>query len=100
MFMKLKSYRVTCKKCGGSDVLKITDKNQVFYTEHTPIIAARFRPDLKWGFECMCGNDSRLAIEEKDQLGFLVKNASKQTVADIAKNLTKTNATRFKMETV
>jgi hypothetical protein len=95
--MQIKSYKVTCEQCGGSDTLKITDDNTVFYTNHVPIISARFRPDLQWGFECSCGQDSRVAIEEKDQLDMLVRGAP-QTVRQIARNLKRGNESKFRME--
>jgi hypothetical protein len=96
--MTADAYRVTCEKCGGSDVLKITSDRTVFYTEHTPIIAARFRPDMHWGFECLCGQDSRIAPEERDSLDVLIKNASESTIKVIAKSLTAKNELKFRME--
>lgn len=98
--MEPKTYKVTCESCRGSDVLKITGQNQVFYTEHTPIIAARFRPDMKWGFECMCGQDSRVAPEEKNVLDKLIKNATVDMIKEIAKSLTPKNELKFSMEQV
>lgn len=96
----LTQYKVVCKKCGGSDILKITRNNEVFYTNHTPIIAARYRPDMKFGFECMCGNDSRIAPEEKDNIPFLVKNADPKTIAEIANSLVPKNENKFVMEAI
>lgn len=96
--MKPKSYKVTCEKCRGSDVIKISPNNLVEYTEHTPIISARFRPDMNWGFECLCGQDSRIAPEEKDKLEILVKNASVDMIKEIAKSLTPKNNLKFRME--
>lgn len=98
--MAFKSYKVTCEKCEGSDVLKITDNNQVFFTNHTPIIAARYRPDMNWGFECLCGQDSRIALEEKDSLQTIVKNASHKTIEDLAKSLMPKSELKFRMEQV
>lgn len=96
--MTTENYRVTCESCKGSDIIKITEDRTVFYTEHTPIISARFRPDLNWGFECLCGQDSRVAPEEKDSLGKIVKNATENMLKDIAKSLTPKNELKFKME--
>lgn len=97
--MKYKTYRVTCLSCKGHDDLKVTNDNKVFYTNHTPIISARFRPDMNWGFECMCGNDSRLAIEEKNQLKTLVRG-SEHSIKRLARTLTRGNELKFKMETI
>lgn len=98
--MKITTYKVTCKKCSGSDVIKITDDRQVFYTNHIPIISARFRPDLKWGFECQCKNDSRVAPEEKDSLDQLVRNGSEDAIKAIAKSLVPHNERKFVIERV
>jgi len=96
--MGFKTYKVTCEKCGGHDDLKITDDKQVFYTEHTPIISARFRPDMNWGFECLCGQDSRIAIEEKAVLNQIVKNANELTIKQLADNLAPKSEHKFRME--
>lgn len=96
--MTYETYKVTCKKCKGYDTLKITPDRQVFYTEHTPIIAARFRGDLQWGFECQCGNDNRLAAIEKTQAEMLVKNASPTAFQHILDSLKLDDKKQFAME--
>lgn len=93
-------YLVTCEKCGGSDELSITSDNKnVFYKEHTPIISARFRPDLNWGFECTCGQDSRVAPQEKDNLETLVRGGE-HAIASIAKALTPKNELKFRIQKI
>jgi hypothetical protein len=94
-----KKYLVTCEKCGGHDELTITQDRTVFYKEHTPIISARYRPDMNWGFECVCGQDSRVAPQEKNQLNKLVKGGEHSLEA-IANSLTPKNELKFKMETL
>lgn len=89
-------YRVICQKCGGSDELSITPDRKVFYKEHTPIISSRYRPDMKWGFECTCGQDSRISPQEKDQVEKLVKGGE-HTIEAIKKTLTSKNELKFKM---
>lgn len=78
--------------------MKITPDRQVLYTNHTPIISARFRGDLRWGFECMCGNDNRLAAQEKNQAPVLVKNASDQAMKHILASLRIDDRKKFSME--
>ena len=97
--MKLDEYKVTCTKCGDSDLLKITADNTVFFTKHVPIIAARFRPDLNWGFECQCGQDSRVAPEEVDQVEILVTGGA-HAVDAIKESLKIKDNTKFKMERI
>lgn len=67
------------------------------YKDHTPIIAARLRPDLVWGFECKCGNDSRVAPEEKDQLDLLVSGGD-HAIEKIAAGLSVSHTKKFNME--
>lgn len=95
----MNKYKVTCQKCKGEDELTITDQNQVFYKKHTPIISARFRPDLKWGFECECNNDSRVAPQEKDQVGILVRGGD-HAIDAIKKALKPKNELKFRMEKI
>lgn len=95
----MEKYKVTCQKCGGTDELSITPEKQVFYKEHTPIIAARYRPDLNWGFECTCGQDSRVAPQEKDQIGRLVRGGE-HAIDAILKTLTPKNELKFRMELI
>lgn len=95
--MHITSYIVTCQKCKGKDTLKISSPdNTVFYTNHVPIISARFRPDGNWGFECQCGNDSRVAPEEKDQVEVLVRGGE-HAIDAIRKTLSAKNETKFNM---
>jgi hypothetical protein len=97
--MTAESYRVRCLFCKGEDVLKITADRQVFYTKHTPIISARFRPTMDWGFECGdCGNDSRIAPEEKDQIETLVKGGEHAIQA--IKDSLKITKPKFSMEQI
>lgn len=95
--MKTVRYRVTCKQCKKSSLLNILDEKTVMYIDHVPIIAARLRGDLKWGFECLCGNDSRLAPQEKDQATMLMSGISKERVEAIAERLEKKPYQRFSM---
>ncbi len=94
---EVKNYKVVCMKCKGVSRLAILDGKDVMYKDHTPIISARYRPDMKWGFECQCGNDSRVAPEEKDDLHFLVQGGE-HAIEKIAKGLIPKNENKFAME--
>lgn len=86
--MHTDTYEVTCRRCKGHARLTITSDRTVFYIDHMPIISARFRPDLKWGFECgACGNDSRMAPMERKNIDVLVKGSgmAKQRILDSMK---------------
>lgn len=70
-------YKVTCLECNKSDIITIDESQQrvVDYDGKfdTPFNAFRWRPDLKWGFECKCGNNNQLAPQEKDDMSKLVQ---------------------------
>lgn len=62
------TYKVVCLNCKQSDTVAIDDRNHIAFQYgkgvNTNITAARWRPDLKWGFECICGNYDLLAQNE------------------------------------
>lgn len=86
--------------CKGSAKIQIINDKDVIYVDHIPILACRLRSDLQWGFECQCGNDSRLAREELPQLRQLVVNGGKQALDNIAKSLKVKDKLKFSMETI
>lgn len=94
----MQKYVVTCEGCKGHDTLTISPQGQVFYEEQVPIISARFRPDGKWGFECTCGQDSRISPEEKNWEKLV--RGSEHAIAVIKKSLTPKNELKFRMERV
>lgn len=96
--MDSRNFVVTCLNCKGHSRIRILNGKEVMYLDHTPIIACRLRPDLKWGFECQCGNDTRLAPEEVPEAKMLVAGASQSIVDRIIKLATPTPETKFKME--
>lgn len=96
--MDAKNYIVTCLKCKGSSRIAIVDSKHVIYKDQTPIIASRLRGDLKWGFECACGNDNRLAQIEKKDAELLVQNVTKSKFKQIIDTLKIKDTTQFRME--
>lgn len=94
--MTYDTYKVTCLKCEGSDELKITPDNTVFYTNHTPIISSRLRADMQWGFECICGNDNRLSAKEAGDISKLV-SGTPMSIKRIADSLKTPDEKQFRM---
>lgn len=98
--MQKKRFKVTCLECGQEDILTIEPSNHLVLDfakqMMTNILAARWRQDLQWGFECRCGNDNRLAAEEKDQFDTLV-HGDPISVKKIADSLEKADDKQFKM---
>lgn len=98
--MEAKKYRVTCLNCKHSSLLNIVNEQQVIYIDHLPIISARLRGDLKWGWECICGNDSRLAREEAPQAEMLVAGSSAEIIKQVIGSLEYEDKSKFAMELV
>ena len=98
--MQKGKFRITCKHCDGSDILNLVSPQTVFFERHTPIIAARFRGDLQWGFQCTCGADSRLARSELAQADKLIVGPNKMTVDIVAQNISKNETEPFLMTAV
>lgn len=99
--MKNEKYEITCNKCKKSSKVQIVNDTQVMYIDHTPIIASRLRSEggsMKWGFECMCGNDSRMSKDEVGEIDMLLQNASDMMKSKMVKNSKADSGTRFKME--
>lgn len=96
--MQSENFLITCLGCGESSHIKILNGDKVMYIDHTPIIACRLRPDLKWGFQCICGNDSRLAKEEIPQAEVLVSGSTESIVKRIIKAAKVSPEKKFRME--
>lgn len=96
--MTKQTYLVKCKACKKASRLHIVNDTQVIYQDHVPIISARLRGDMQWGFECICGNDSRLAREELPQIDTLIKGGSREAMARIAASLRRADKSKFVME--
>lgn len=83
--------KVTCLECNESDVHTFDELNhRVMYSEkvlRTPMLGFRWRPDLKWGFRCKCGNNNLLAPQEEKDMDKLVDGdpISMKVIADSLK---------------
>jgi hypothetical protein len=96
--MQSEAVIVTCLNCKQSARIRIMNGNQVMYIDHTPIIACRFRPDMKWGFECTCGNDSRLAPQEEKDVDMLMAGSAPTIIERVLRTLTDKPETKFEMK--
>lgn len=99
----MKKYQITCLKCKDSDILTIDENSHqvlLFGKQmNTSLLAARFRKDNQWGFECKCGNDNRLSLVEKDEFAQLVQGDA-LTVQRIADSLKIDDKLQFEMRAI
>lgn len=96
--MNKQNYKITCNKCGNSSRVTIINDAKIDYIDHTPIISARLRRDMQWGFECMCGNDTRIAKQEMSTAHSLIQGSSQQTVDAVIDKIKQSDDDTFIME--
>lgn len=96
----MKRYKVTCLQCEKSDVIVVDEsRHQVIDYEgkmNTNFRTFRWRGDLQWGFECICGNDNRLAPNESKDFDKLVKG-DPESLKKIAASLLIDDKKQFEM---
>lgn len=95
---RVTDHLITCLNCKGQSRIKIINDTEVMYVDHTPIISCRLRGDMQWGFECICGNDSRLAREEREQAPMLLQHGSKDALDNLIASLKVKDKDKFVME--
>lgn len=96
--MQPKTYRVTCKKCKNSEELIIDTSNTIYWKPVKHIISGRFRLDMNWGWQCICGNDDLITQQEKRE----IRNLQSPNPSDITKVLKALvpDKPKFKMELI
>lgn len=57
--------RIYCQSCKKEIGIVDLSGSKPRYIKESGIMSARQRFDGEWGFECVCGNDSRIAEQEK-----------------------------------
>ena len=75
----------------------IANDEYIEYKDTTPIISARKRKDLKWGFECMCGNDTRMCKQEFPEAPILLKGSSGDVMTRVIDNMKQSDDDSFVM---
>lgn len=99
----MQRYQVTCLKCKKSDNILI-DKRSIIAFEKgasTNFLAGRYRKDMQWGWECICGNDNRLSKQEENMFDTLIDPRSNKLGIDkIMAGLKLDDSKQFKMEAV
>lgn len=78
----MNTYKVTCLKCGESDNILINDKSIINYEKGagTNLLSGRYRSDMEWGWECICGNDNRISKQEESFVEKLVQKGSVEAI--------------------
>lgn len=100
----MNTYKVTCLKCKEDDRLIIDDASHQVISfgkqAGTNLLSARFRGDRKFGFECICGNDNRVASSESDKIDQLVTQGGELAKQKIKDSLKISDNKQFVMEKI
>lgn len=102
-----KRYEVTCLRCKRTNLAVITKVRENDYSidlnighrknpDNIAIISGRYRADMDFGWECSCGNDSRIARSEIKDVQELVVNGGKSAIQKIIKGLAITDDKKFR----
>ena len=87
----MKRYEVTCLKCKQTDTLLIDDDSHSIINygkgASTNLLAGRWRADMSFGWECICGNDNRVSKQEERFLSELVTKGDKNSIDKIKASL-------------
>lgn len=106
--MEMKSYKVTCLNCDGSNIVKVTEvrtnEYQLDFNEdhfknpdNIRIISGRYRPDMQFGWECICRNTSIVCREEFKDIKKLVPMGGKAEIERLTKSLATKDNKKFSM---
>lgn len=96
--MKTTTYKVACKNCRKSEAIVIDDQNNIYWKPVKYIISGRYRLDMNWGWQCMCGNNDLVTEQEKRE----ISNLAAPDPLDISKVLKSIipDQPKFIMETI
>lgn len=96
--MTTKTYKVICKDCNKSENIVIDNDNNIYWKPVKYIISGRYRLDMQWGWQCICGNNDITTEQEQRE----ISNLSAPDPVDISKVLKNLipDQPRFKMEAI
>lgn len=96
--MNTTTYRVKCKNCKKFEDIVIDDKRNIYWKPVKYIISGRYRLDMNWGWQCICGNNDLLTKQEKREISDLA-DPDPQQIADVVRSLIP-DKSKFIMETI
>lgn len=68
----MNKYRVQCTNCNNTEEIIVDKDNTVFWGKMpTYIVSARYRLDMNWGFQCICGNNDIITKQEQKEIANL-----------------------------
>ena len=96
--MTTNTYKVVCKDCQKSEDIVIDDQNNIYWKPVNYIISGRYRLDMQWGWQCICGNNDITTEQEQRE----IKNLAAPDPTDISKVLKNLipDQPKFKMEAI
>lgn len=96
--MSTTTYKVICKKCKHSEDIVIDDNNNIYWKPVKWIISGRYRLDMNWGWQCVCGNNDLVTKQEQKEISNLQAPDPKD-ISKVLKDLIP-DKPRFEMRTI
>lgn len=96
--MNTTTYKIVCKNCKKSEQIVIDSDNNIYWKPVKWIISGRYRLDMQWGWECICGNNDIVTEQERRE----IRNLQAPDPNDISKVLKAIipDTPKFRMEAV
>lgn len=90
-------YKITCKNCKSDQVIEIDERRIIIWGHADRIISGRYRLDNKWGWQCICGANDLMTIEEEKFWDNKANPPKPKEMKNILENL-KQRPSKFIME--
>jgi hypothetical protein len=92
------TYRVLCKNCKNHEDITIDQKNTIYWPTVKYIISGRYRLDMQWGWQCICGNNDLVTTQERQTISNM-QNPDSRDIAKVLKSI-KPDEPKFVMEKI
>lgn len=92
------TYRVTCKSCGEHEDIVIDQDRNIYWKAVKYIISGRYRLDMQWGWQCICGNNDIVTDQEKREISDL-GSPDPNDITKVIRNIMP-DKPKFRMETI
>lgn len=92
------TYRVLCKNCKNSEDITIDEQHRIYWPTVKYIISGRYRLDMQWGWQCICGNNDLVTAQERQTISNL-QTPDPKDIAEVLKSI-KPDEPKFNMEKI
>lgn len=84
--MSTTTFHVVCKNCKKSEDITIDEKHNIYWPTVKYIISGRYRLDMNWGWQCICGNNDLVTKQERETISNL-QNPNPEDITNVLKSI-------------